>query len=149
MATTASEVARHLIHHFCAKKQPISNLKLQKLLYYCQGWNLGFYDSPLFLDPIQAWIHGPVVPRVFREYRHYGWSPITQSLNAVLPAQSADLVRSVIVIYGGFSAAQLEQLSHSEDPWILTRGSLAPDCPSEREIGHAEMQKYFSHLANG
>jgi uncharacterized phage-associated protein len=51
---------------------PISPLKLQKLLYYCQGFNLGAYNHPLFKEDIEAWEHGPVVVSVWRSYRIYG-----------------------------------------------------------------------------
>ena len=47
----------------------ISNLKLQKLLYYAQGVTLALTGKPLFSDPIEAWQHGPVVPSVYRLYK--------------------------------------------------------------------------------
>lgn len=150
MGISASDVAKYLISHFCAQKKPISNLKLQKLLYYCQGWHLGITGRPLFSDPIEAWVHGPVVPSVFREYREYQWSPIAKSGEAPqLPARTTDVINSVVAAYGNFSAAQLEQLSHQETPWLRTRGDLPPDCSSSREITHDRMAGFFGDLANG
>ena len=49
----------------------ISNLKLQKLVYYAQGFHLALYDEPLFLEAIEAWTHGPVVPDLYRHYKKY------------------------------------------------------------------------------
>ncbi|MFD2419431.1 Panacea domain-containing protein [Amycolatopsis pigmentata] len=46
----------------------LSNLKLQKLLYYAQGHYLALTGRPLFDDEIQAWSHGPVVPAVYRQW---------------------------------------------------------------------------------
>ena len=46
----------------------ITNLKLQKLVYYSQAWFLGIYQKPLFSDKIEAWVHGPVVPALCRPY---------------------------------------------------------------------------------
>jgi uncharacterized phage-associated protein len=127
MVTTASNVAKYLVNHFCAQGKPISNLKLQKLLYYCQGWHLAIMDQPLFEDPVQAWVHGPVVPSAFQEYRKYGWSPIPAgTAPAEMPAESVGVIGEVIQVYGDWSAAQLEQLSHEESPWRDTRGSLPP-----------------------
>jgi uncharacterized phage-associated protein len=147
---TAADVAKYLIRYSCDKKSPISNLKLQKLLYYCQGWHLGILSAPLFHDPIQAWVHGPVVPNVFQEYRQFRWSPITAEVKSPdLPAQSGEIVDAVLQEYWGFSAAQLEQLSHNEDPWKIARGGLPPDFPCTREITHVSMRKYFGSLANG
>lgn len=150
MGISASDVAKYLIRHFCAQKQPISNLKLQKLLYYCQGWHLGITGRPLFSDPIEAWVHGPVVPSVFREYRQYQWSPIAKSGEVPrFSAHTTKLIESVIAAYGSFSAAQLEQLSHQETPWLGTRGDLPPNCSSSREISHKHMAAFFGNLANG
>ena len=46
----------------------ISNLKLQKLLYYAQGFHLAIFNKPLFNEPIEAWAHGPVVGSSYRKY---------------------------------------------------------------------------------
>ena len=149
MKITASEMAKYLLRYFWDKNQPISNLKLQKLLYYCQGWHLGISKSPIFHEQIQAWIHGPVVPSVFQEYRQFRWSPIVIDTGKAirLPASSAALVDAVLVAYGDFTATQLEQLSHGEDPWKFARQGIAADCPCTREITHASMREYFAHLA--
>src|SRR5690606_17024633 len=50
----------------------ISNLKLQKLVYYAQGFSLALLDEPLFEDEIEAWMHGPVVPALYREFKTHG-----------------------------------------------------------------------------
>jgi uncharacterized phage-associated protein len=55
-----------LPRHFLKLSQPdigdvISNLKLQKLLYYAQGFYLAIYGKALFEEDIVAWEHGPVV----------------------------------------------------------------------------------------
>ena len=57
----------------------ISNLKLQKLLYYSQGCFLALRDEPLFDSPIEAWTYGPVVPEVYHLYKSYGSSAIDSS----------------------------------------------------------------------
>ncbi|MDB6118895.1 MAG: putative prophage protein, partial [Verrucomicrobiaceae bacterium] len=50
----------------------ISNLKLQKLLYYAQGFHLALTGAPLFEEDIQAWVHGPVVREVWQAFNQYG-----------------------------------------------------------------------------
>ena len=47
----------------------ISNMKLQKLLYYAQGYFLAIANEPLFHERIYAWTHGPVVPKVYHKYK--------------------------------------------------------------------------------
>ena len=51
-------------------------LKLQKLLYLAQGYSYAFYDEPLFLDDMEAWVHGPVVSSVYFKYKDYKFNPI-------------------------------------------------------------------------
>jgi len=66
MPTLALQIARHIVRESRTTGEPITNLKLQKLLYYCQGWHLAYHEKVLFSDPIQAWVHGPAVPNVYR-----------------------------------------------------------------------------------
>lgn len=144
MITKASEVAKHILVHFQAKGAPINNLKLQKLLYYCQAWHLGIYDKPLFHDRIEAWIHGPVVPFVYRAYKAFQWSPITVDSGSTLPGECGDHVESVLKAYGSFSAWELERLTHSENPWKQARGGIPPDQSSHAIITHESMKAAFN-----
>jgi len=51
----------------------ISNLKLQKLLYYAQGLHLAIYrGAPLFEEQLLAWNYGPVVECVYSRFKEYG-----------------------------------------------------------------------------
>jgi len=128
---------------------PTSNLKLQKLLYYVQGWYLGIHGKAVFHEEVQAWAHGPVVPDVFHALRHHGWNPVPKSSEIiVLDGQIDSHVRAVLKAYGKFSAAQLERLSHTEQPWLDARGDLPPNVPSRAVITHKSMKEYFSSRVN-
>ncbi len=50
----------------------ISNLKLQKLLYYCQAYSYALMGKPMFAEDMEAWDYGPVVPSIYQEYKKYG-----------------------------------------------------------------------------
>ena len=54
------------------------NLKLQKLVYYAQAWHLALRDVPLFEEDFEAWVHGPVIPALYQEYKKFGWRPILE-----------------------------------------------------------------------
>lgn len=128
---------------------PTSNLKLQKLLYYVQGWNLGIYGKPIFHADIQAWAHGPVVPDVFHALRHHGWNPVPVPSRAVnIEPQFESHIRNVLQAYGGFSAEQLERLSHTEKPWLDARGDIPPSAPSRVVITQKSMKEYFGSRVN-
>ena len=49
-----------------------SNMKLQKLLYYVQGFHIAVFNRPLFNEDIEAWMYGPVVPAVYEYYQENG-----------------------------------------------------------------------------
>lgn len=118
---SAQDVARY----FLAKQDEdagdtISNLKLQKLCYYAQGLAMATRGEPLFEEPMEAWLHGPVVPDLYRVYRDHGSSAIPPvqdlDLEAFDPADRM-LLDDVHSYYGQFSAWRLRQMTHEEAPW--------------------------------
>jgi uncharacterized phage-associated protein len=123
----------------------VSNLKLQKLLYYVQGWHLALKGEPIFTAEIQAWVHGPVTPEVFHLYKHFRWNPIEKPTeDLAMPASIASHTKLVLDAYGKYAASQLEALSHSESPWIDARMGLSPNAPSNAVISHQAMRVYFA-----
>lgn len=101
----------------------ISNLKLQKLVYYAQGVNLALYDQPLFPEALEAWIHGPVVPVLFHTYKSYEANAIPPPCDmdfSVYHSQTRELLDEVYVVFGQFSAWKLYQMTHEEPPWKNT-----------------------------
>ena len=147
ITTTSLHVAKFIIQK---AKSPVSNLKIQKLLYYVQGWHLGIHGEPVFSHPIQAWIHGPVVPYVFGKFKGYKWTSIPPDPTPmVLTPQVEVHEMKVLNAYQHLTAAQLEAISHKESPWLEARRGLAPDQPSTAEITHASMKRYFRQKAHG
>lgn len=124
-------------------------LKLQKLLYYAQAWYLVFKNEPLFGDKIEAWVHGPVIPSIYREYKQYGYSEITAhnfvSINS-LNKDEQSIILLVWNTYGNLRAKFLEQLTHSEYPWIHARQGIAKNQSSSRVISLADMKQYYSQF---
>jgi uncharacterized phage-associated protein len=141
----AATIAKWLIAWAEAERDEISNLKLQKLLYYAQGHYLGQRHKPLFRDPIQAWSHGPVVPDVYHEYKARGSSSIELAPDdpfewADVDDDTAEFLGMIWNTYGGFSAGRLRSMTHDEPPW---RAHFRDD---ERHIviPPAEIEKYFA-----
>ena len=98
----------------------LSNLKLQKLLYYSQGAHLALHGEPLFDDAIKAWQHGPVVPSVWHDYKGYGSSEITEDIDedfSDFPAEVQETLAEVYDVFGQFSAWKLRNMTHEETPW--------------------------------
>ncbi len=72
----AEDVAKFFIQYYDDNDVLITNLMLNKLLYFAQGHHLAEYGKPLFGETIEAWKYGPVVPSVYRKYKLYGKDPI-------------------------------------------------------------------------
>jgi uncharacterized phage-associated protein len=109
----------------------ITNLKLQKLVYYAQSANLGFHASPLFSEALEAWKYGPVVPELYRAYKSYGSSALPQetvSLDTYSVCERK-LMDDVYVFFGQFAAWKLRDMTHEETPWIeafFTQAVISP-----------------------
>lgn len=136
---TASDVAKY----FLTLSQPdegdyVSNLKLQKLVYYAQGFHLALHGRPLFPDRIEAWEHGPVVPDLYHAYKGHGAEgiPIPVGFDPErLTGEQRSLLDEVWNVYGQFSAWKLRNMTHEEPPWKET--------PRGGEISHDSMRCYF------
>lgn len=68
----ALEVAKHVIDKCSVENKPISNLQLQKMLYYIQKFFLQNQKRALFVDEIEAWPFGPVVREVYDYFCGFG-----------------------------------------------------------------------------
>lgn len=113
-----------LAYSFKNKITDVSNKKLQKLLYYVYSWVLVYKDKKLFNEPIEAWLHGPVVPCVYQEYKHFGFKNIECTKQDVKLNVTDDiklLIDAVLEQYSKYDADYLEYLSHTETPWIKAR----------------------------
>jgi len=98
----------------------ITNLKLQKLLYYAQGYHLAMFGQPLFEDDLEAWDHGPVVADVYHTYKKWGGSNIPSSdcLNiSGFNEAILGLLETIHKLYGQFTAWKLREMTHEEPPW--------------------------------
>ena len=122
-------------------------LKLQKLLYYVQGWHLGIFKNPAFNDEFEAWVHGPVIPEVFHAYKFNRWNPIILEEEApVLEGELQAHIDETLDAYGGDSGWALEMRTHRESPWIEARGSLPQDVSSNQIITKDSMLIFFSEF---
>ena len=146
----AQDVARLFIE--IAQKQSerdqgeaMTNLRLQKLLYFAQGWHMARYGKPLFEEKIEAWKYGPVVPSVYSAYNQYG----PDALHDVSPAEDAfteeelGLLMDVIREYWKYSGSGLVNLSHAAGtPW----DAVYRDGQMHIEMKQEDIEAYFRTL---
>ncbi|MCW4589611.1 DUF4065 domain-containing protein [Gluconacetobacter entanii] len=138
--------ARQVADYFLTLADPdvgdeISNLKLQKLCYYAQGFSLALNDTPLFMEPIVAWQHGPVVESIYHAFKIYGSQGIPCPVGldfSVYDEDDRELLNEVYDEYGQFSAWKLRNMTHEEAPWRNTDKSGANNV-----ISQSAMKKFF------
>jgi uncharacterized phage-associated protein len=145
---SAETIAKWFVAWAQAEEDEISNLKLQKLLYYAQGHHLAESRGPLFNEGIEAWSHGPVVPGVWRTYKDFGSDSILLADADAFTWKDVDFATSEFLsrvwnTYGGFSAGRLRAMTHEERPWKLNfrAGDLGTAIPTR------ELESYFRQHA--
>jgi uncharacterized phage-associated protein len=129
---TAEAVARYFLWLAAQEPEPepVTHLRLQKLLYYAQGSYMGKWREPLFPDRIEAWPHGPVVASVYPLFADHGRDPIPPHDARSEPSLTHEeraLIEWVWATYGGYSASRLRAMSHTEPPWKSARAGLSAD----------------------
>lgn len=119
---TALEVANYFLNQvdLDSGSDPLSNLKIQKLVYYAQGYHLAMFGKPLFDEEIEAWPHGPVIPSLYTEFKKYGAGPIEKPRilnNQLFSKEARDMLDKVFAYYDQFSAIKLRSMTHNEPTW--------------------------------
>lgn len=120
-------------------------MKLEKIVYYCQGWHLARHGSTLFDEAIEAWRQGPVVPALYKQHRRqYTVTAWPHGSTSNLTPQQIDSIDWVVAEYGSFSAIELSRMTHSELPWRVARAGLPDSAPSSEDISVEIMKNYYS-----
>ena len=122
------------------ERESITHLKLQKLLYYAQGYSLALLGRPMFADKLENWQHGPVVASVYARYKSYGSRSLPPACAELEKFQDEELavLHRVRREKGQYSAWKLRDDTHSETPWLSTRHG--------EEIGIETMRDYFCRI---
>ena len=142
-SVSALDVAEYILR----KTGPISTMKLQKLVYYCQAWSLVWDEAPLFHENIEAWTNGPVIRELFNYHR--GMFDIARIMTGnpeLLSDVQTATIDAVLDFYGGKSAQYLIELSHSEEPWQEARRGFSESDRGSRAISLESMANYYSSL---
>jgi len=144
---SALTIAEYFIDKANKEKKPITNKKLQKLLYYAQVWSLVLNDEKLFSERIEAWVHGPAIPTIYRKFKGFEFNPIqldTAGVSFNFSKKQNDLLESIWSIYGKYNAEYLEALTHSELPWQEARKEISASEPSNNIISLATAKKFYA-----
>lgn len=148
---SAVDFSEYLVKYFNDKDISITNLKLNKILYYIEAWYLSACKKPLFQEDFQAWVHGPVVPEVYHKYKIFGAGNLFMSQDVEINNNNTDtnilkVVDFVFDVYGRYDGPYLEGLTHSEFPWIQARQDVGPLEVSQISIDKNTMKDFYTNL---
>lgn len=119
----AIDIAKYIINKCIEYNRPVSNLQLQKILYYVQGEYIKFTGGePLFNDRIEAWAYGPVVPSVYYVFNIFSSSDIdfvgdVEEIVGEIGSKVREIIDPVIKAKSSLSAWKLVENTHNEMPW--------------------------------
>jgi len=153
--TEALTLANFILKHY----GPMSHLKLQKLLYYCEAYHLAYFNRSIIDEEFQAWIHGPVCRRVYDEMKAESilYSDIAFDNNSNpdyeietnLTSDQKQLLKDVLEILSTWTGFELETSTHKEAPWINARRGFGPADRCDTNISKEEMKEFYKNELNG
>lgn len=144
----AMQLSHYIVKLATSESEPelITPLRLQKLLYYVQGWSLALRRTPVFSEHIEAWKFGPVVPLVYHRLKEFDDKPIPLEFFSDIELPSKEdqaLANSIWEHYKRFSAIELKNKTHNELPWIEARKGLKDNENGSESLSPASMIKFF------
>lgn len=139
------------VANFFRSKESMTQKKLQKLTYYAYVQYIIEYNTAtdisktLFAEQPEAWIHGPVFPSLYQEYKKYNWKKMPKILfvKNIFSQEIIDMLNRVWRKYGVYSADELEYMTHCELPWQEVRKNLKIDDYSNEPIKIESIYKYY------
>ncbi|WP_171336634.1 Panacea domain-containing protein [Enterococcus cecorum] len=140
---TLKDLARYLVHSyeiFTRSQFDHSELKLQKLMYFAQRESLALTGLPLFEEPFEGWIHGPVLPQL-RFFFNEDYKPYDVCEKNKLTETQRYVIDSVVAQYGKYEAWSLADLTHQEECWLKSRKGLLPDETGNRLITYDDIRE--------
>ena len=138
-----------VVDYLLSQCQDITNMAMQKALYYVQGFYYAFYRTFLFAEDCEAWVHGPVYRDIYRRCSNYCFDPIDNADEFDVSSLSDEeklLLDSIIRHVCCYSGKTLESFTHTETPWVLARTGLPAEASSNRIIPKQSIAEYFTSV---
>ncbi len=146
---TATQVADWIVHFSHDDlAAPVTPMSLEKMTYYAQCFWLALEGDPLFDEPIRAWRHGPVIRTVWDAYRDHGAQPIipTPDGEKKIDQKIERFLCDVVSFFGRYTAIQLSNATHAEDPWQKARTGFGRHDNSDIIIPVEDLRLYYCSL---
>lgn len=144
------EIAKWFLH-----TEPMTHKKLQKLLYFSYGIYLAQnnddynrLNNSLFENKFEAWVHGPVDPKIYSLYKNNGINLLyLEDIDTVsFDSKIMNALNKTLEIYGKYSADELENISHNQAPWKNARKNLMPIESSNNLLSDVDIFLTFKEI---
>ena len=132
------DVAKELICKFNREDKDITQLKLQKLLYFIEAYYMAMYDKDsLYKEKFYAWTYGPVSKEIYSKYKNYMDLPIRESGCAnnleIFGEEIISSFNRIYNVFGKLTSSQLIKLTHMQgSPWFETPTNFDAEIPKEK-----------------
>lgn len=132
--------------------EAMTHKKLQKMLYLSYGYYLASFNEnnnsisdELFENDFEAWVHGPVSPKIYNTYREAGYNYISKKMSnpGIITDKASKILFTVLEKYKNYDGDQLESMTHAQDPWLNARGDLDSIEPCSNKILTEDIFDYF------
>ena len=139
---------------------PMSHLKLQKLIFYCDAYCLAYFDKELVTDQFEAWVHGPVSRKVYNSLKDKSilYSDLIYSKKegedvdvefGKLTQDQQDLILSVLGDLSKWTGIELEASTHKEKPWREARKGYSEADKCNELISKDTTRLFYKTEING
>jgi len=96
---------------------------------------------------MEAWVHGPVVPSVYHEYKAFSFTPIPEVFQLdEFNKEELTILNYVTENYSKYDGKYLEEMTHNQEPWLFARRGLDPDERNDKTITKQSIANYFINL---
>lgn len=141
---TAERIALYIIQ----SGKEITNLYLQKILYYVKGIGALFTGEEIIPESCEAWRYGPVFPTVYEKYKEFGKEEITLTLSeeyvkGLLTEEEKEVADYVLGTFGIYSEWFLKKLTHLEKPWVVATNGLREDDACRNTMDDDVIRNFF------
>jgi uncharacterized phage-associated protein len=138
-------IANYMLEVAASEGIRLTNLQLQKIVFFAHGTYLSLFNAPLVLNRFEAWEHGPVIPELYHALKQYGDRPITSAVNRYdLESQSYVLVTAEITVSDRQHIAETLKFYGRMNPWELVRLSHVSNGPWSQTIERSKNRANFS-----
>lgn len=125
--------------------EDMSNKKLQKMCYYAYAWYKTIYNKSIADINFEAWVHGPVSRELYHQFKDYGWENIPKYYGFIdADEKVVNFCDKVVELYGTFSADELEEKTHHEEPWLRARHGITAYESSDVIIKDYDIIEFYS-----